>query len=518
MKMQRTENASRNVVFGFILKIYQIIVPFLMRTVMIHFMGVQYLGLGSLFTSILQVLNLAELGVGSAMVYSMYRPIAMDDKKTICALMRLYQRYYYIIGAVIAAAGIFFTPLIPKMVNGVLPEGVNLYILYFLNLGATVLSYWLFAYKNCLFQAHQREDVVSKVSLLVATVQYLFQFYIVIWLKNYYLYVIVNLFGTVAVNVLTAVFANRVYPHYKPKGQLTHQEVKQINQRVRDLFTAKLGGVIVNSADSIVISAILGLTVLAVYQNYYYILNSILGFTQIIFTSCIAGIGNSLITENSKKNFHDLMVFSFLIYWISGVCTTCLFCLYQPFMKIWVGEQLMLDFKVVMCFCVYFYVLQASQILFSYKDAAGIWYEDRFRPLVTALSNLVMNLIMVRFWGIYGVILSTVISTALIGMPWLLYNLFHILFEPQQLFAYLRSLGIYTCMTIIACAITHTLCSLVHMGDIATLIVRGGICCVVPNMFFLVVYHNQKEFVASVQIVDRITKGKLHLQRWLNIV
>ena len=187
-RIDRTKNATRNIVFGSILKIYQIIVPFIMRTAMIYFMGVQYLGLNSLFTSILQVLNLAELGVGSAMIYSMYKPIAEDNNAAICALMKLYRTYYRVIGLIIAVAGCALTPFIPKLISGDVPEEVNIYVLYLLNLGATVLSYWLYAYKNSILQAYQRMDVVSKVALVTSTIQYVFQL-LVLWLfKNYYYY------------------------------------------------------------------------------------------------------------------------------------------------------------------------------------------------------------------------------------------------------------------------------------------------------------------------------------------
>ena len=140
--MNKTKNAMRNIIFGMGLRIYQIIVPFLMRTAMIYFMGIEYLGLNSLFTSILQVLNLAELGVGSAMVYSMYKPIAEDDKDTICALLKLYKKYYFFIGLVIATIGIIITPMITKLINGEVPGDINIYVLYILNLSATVITYW----------------------------------------------------------------------------------------------------------------------------------------------------------------------------------------------------------------------------------------------------------------------------------------------------------------------------------------------------------------------------------------
>ena len=192
-------------------------------------MGVQYLGLNSLFTSILQVLNLAELGVGSAMIYSMYKPIAEDDDTAICALMKLYRLYYRVIGMVIAIIGCILTPFVPKLISGDIPKGLNIYILYLLNLGATVLSYWLYAYKNSILQAHQRTDVVSKVTLVTSTIQYVLQL-MVLWIfKDYYLYVIVMLVTQVLTNVATAVCADKLYPQYKPYGCVEEKDRKAIN-------------------------------------------------------------------------------------------------------------------------------------------------------------------------------------------------------------------------------------------------------------------------------------------------
>ena len=191
--MNRTQNATRNIVFGVALKLYQILLPFVMRTAMIYLMGVEYLGLNSLFTSVLQVLNLAELGAGSAMVYSMYKPIAENDKETICALLKLYKKYYFLIGLAIAIIGCLLTPTIPKLISGNIPGNLNIYVLYLLNLAATVMTYWLFAYKNSLLQAYQRSDIASKVTILTTSLQYLVQL-LVLWLShNYYFYIIVML-------------------------------------------------------------------------------------------------------------------------------------------------------------------------------------------------------------------------------------------------------------------------------------------------------------------------------------
>lgn len=313
MKIERTKNATRNIIFGLALTQFQILAPFLMRTAMIYFMGMEYLGLNSLFSSILQVLNLAELGVGSAMVFSMYKPIAEDDSQTICALLKLYRTYYLIIGLVVAFVGIILLPFIPRLIKGNIPSGLNVYILYLLNLGATVLSYWLFAYKNSLLTAFQRNDLSSKVTLLTTCFQYVLQLAVLAFIKNYYWYLIVALFTQALTNVVTAIVVTRYYQDYHPVGVLDKQLVKSINHRIRDLFTSKLGGVIVNSVDSIVISAFLGLTALAIYQNYFFILTAIISLVSVIFASCMAGIGNSIVIETVDKNFMDLKKFTFII-------------------------------------------------------------------------------------------------------------------------------------------------------------------------------------------------------------
>ena len=271
MKIERTKNATKNIIFGILLKIYQIIIPFFIRTIMIHYLGVEYLGLNGLFTSILQVLNLAELGVGSAMVFSMYKPIAEDNEEEICALMRLYKIYYRVIGALILVLGLILCPFIPYLIKGNLPSDINIYVLYLINLLATVFSYWLFAYKNSLLQAYQRVDVISKITMTINTIIYILQAIVLIIFKKYYYYIILTLLGQIFINITTAIVVEKKYPHLKPRGKLSKIRVKDINQRIRDLFTTKIGVVVITSSDTIIISTFLGLTKLAIYQNYYYI-------------------------------------------------------------------------------------------------------------------------------------------------------------------------------------------------------------------------------------------------------
>lgn len=516
MKLERSKNSVRNIIFGTITRLYNLIVPFLMRTAIIYLLGMEYVGLNSLFASLLQVLNMAELGVGSALVFSMYEPIANDDTDKVCALMNLYKRYYRIIGLIILVLGVAITPILPNLVKGDIPDDMNLYALYYLNLGTTVLSYWLFAYKNCLLSVHQRNDIGDKIGYVINTVKYVGQFLVLLIFKNYYLFLIVAMVIGVISNIVTAAVVDKLYPKYKAIGNLSKNETTIINKRVVDLFTSKIGAIVYDSADTIVISAFLGLTALAKYQNYFFIMTTIFGFVTLITSSSLAGIGNSIVTESEEKNFNDLKKFTFIISWISAFCVCCFACLYQPFMKLWVGEDNLLPYGMVLIFCAYFIVRQTNNLLNVYKDAAGMWHEDKWRPLVCSLVNLAVNLALVKVWGLYGILFSTIVSMVVVGMPWIMYNLFTTIFHcnPKE---YIFDIFKYLTLTVVSSVICLGITSLIKTESlIVTLIVNLVICVIIPNVIFFVVFRNKSEFKALVSMMNTLTKGKIKLlKRWM---
>ena len=326
--------------------------------------------------------------------------------------------------------------------------------------------------------------------------------------KNYYLYVIVALVTQALLNIVTSKVVDKMYPSYKPSGKIDRHLAKQINKKVKDLFTSKLGEVVVNSTDTIVISAFLGLTMLAMYNNYYYILTAVMGFITIFFKATTAGIGNSIVVESEQKNYTDLKKFTFMISWIGCFCTCCMLCLYQPFMELWVGKKYMLSFGCVICLCIYFYTRVINQVLIVYKDAAGMWHEDRFRPLCTALANLILNLATVKIWGIYGILLSTVISTLFIGMPWVIKNIFTIIFHMSAA-EFIRKLLVYAASGIVICAVTYALCNLVKLNLVATIVLRLAICCVIPNIIYVVLFNRNEEFKQVIIMADGIIGNKI---------
>lgn len=512
MEMNRSRNATRNIIFGVILKIYQLVLPFAMRTIIMYELGVKYLGLNSLFTSILQVLNLAELGVGSAMVFSMYKPIAQEDSKTICALMKLYKIYYRVIGLVVLAAGLVLLPFIPKLIAGDVPDGINIYVLYLLNLLATVFTYWLFAYKNSILQAHQRQDVVSKVTIVTDTCKYILQIGMLFAFHNYYYYVCVLLLSQIFNNILTAIVSNKLYPQFQAEGKLPKETVKEINQKIKDLFTSKLGFTIVSSADTVVISAFLGLEALAIYQNYYYIINAVMGFVAIVYSSITAGVGNSMIVYDTEKNYRDYRIFTFLACWITAFCVSCFSGLFQPFMKLWMGKDLLLPYPLVILLCVYFWVYEYIMMASVYKDAGGIWYEDRFRPLLSGLVNLSLNLLTVKFLGLYGIVLSTIISMVVISAPWITSNIFKLIFKKSAK-EYVVKLGYYLLTAIVATTVTNIIIKFIPDNGWLWFVVKAAVCVVVSNSIIFMMLLKVSEFSDAVSLIAKMFHAEKLVQK-----
>ena len=505
MKIERTKNAARNIFFGFLFKIFNIIIPFVSRTAILYVLGAQYLGLSSLFSSILSFLSLADLGAGQAMVYSMYKPIAYNDKKTIKALVKLYRDYYRLIGTVIFLLGLSLMPFLRKLIHGSVPSDINIHVLYLIYLFNAVVTYWLFAYKGSILTAHQRNDVGSKIGMIMMPISYAVMIPCLLLTKSYYAYVIwIPIFSVVS-NIIKAIYVNRHYPDYMPEGEVEPELKHEISKKVLALIGTKLNTVVLHAADNLVMSAFLGLNVIAMYGNYYYIMSSITGFLGIMYSSMTAGLGNSLEIETLDKNYNDFQMFSFANAWMTGWCTICLICLYQPFMYLWVGEELMFPFPIVLLFGLYFYVYTIRKIPTVYKDAAGIWWEDRFRPYVCMVTNVVLNIAMVQVIGIAGIILSTVFSL-FISIPWENYTIFKYVFHRSSRGYYFK-MAIYLVCMLLAGTACFMLCSLLPQGFIA-LIGRAFICLIVPNVIFAALNFRRKEFYGTMQLLQRIMKRK----------
>ena len=504
MKINKTKNAINNVIFGSINKIIAILFPFIIRTIIINVLGVQYLGLNSLFSSILNILSLAELGFGTAMVYSMYEPIAKDDTETINALLNLYKKIYRIIGLVVLICGLFVMPFLKYFIKGSHPADINLYLLYSIFLLNNVISYFFFAYKTSLLSAHQKNDITSKIHILTSTMMYILQIVVLLLFKNYYIYIIFLPLSTLAMNFLTAIVTKKQYPQYFCKGEVSKEQKHTIKKQISALFLHRIGYVIQSSIDNICISAFLGLTLLGKYNNYFYIVTAIQGFITIIKQSMVAGVGNSLVIESKEENKKQYFRTLFIFAWIVGWCSVCFMCLYQPFMNVWVKQENMLPITIVICLVALFYISDMRGVTGMYKDALGMWHEDRFKPMSISVVNLIGTIISAYFGWFEGIILSTIAGYVLVGFPWETHIFFKHYMKEKPIKYYLKQL-LYLIVTLVAIAITYFICSFIPFKGVPEIVAKFGICLIVPNIIFVLAYFKTSEFK---QLLPKIKNNK----------
>ena len=490
---ERTKNTKRNIISGLINRVMSIFLPFLIRTAILYILGAQYMGLNSLFTSVLHVLNLAELGFSSAIVFSMYKPIAENDTKTICALMNYYKKVYCYIGTGILVVGLVLVPFITKLINGSWPDDINIYLLYLIYLFNTVISYFLYAYKSALLNAFQRIDIVNKVQLITLTCQYVVQILSLILFKNYYCYIILAPISTVVCNLITARYADRLFPEYQCKGKLDDTTKKGIYKQIGGLMLSKLSDTSRNSFDSIVLSAMFGLTIVAIYNNYYYIYSALYGLMLTITQAMQASVGNSIALESIEKNYRDIRKFTFFFACITSICTACMLCIYQPFMSLWAGESMLLDHVDMVLFCIYFYLINMNNSRNLYFSGNGLWWKAKITFIAESVGNLILNIVLGLTLGTTGVLLATIVTIFVFNFVQRTNILFKEYFNVSSKKFYLDHL-LYGAETLFGCTICYLFCSNLMVQGIIGIIFRG-IICVCISTAVMVIFNIKNSFL-----------------------
>ena len=505
MRLDVKKNTMMGAISGVVNKFVVMLLPFIMRTIMIHFMGTQYLGLSSLFTSILNMLSLAELGFGGALVYSMYKPIAENDTTVICALMGLYKKIYRYIGSFILIVGLIITPFVKFFISGSVPSDINVYTLYIIYLLNTVASYFLFAYKNSLLVAFQRNDISNNVSTILTTMEYGIQIILVLVFRNYYCYAIIFPIFTVFGNIVRAVIVEKKYPQYICKGEVPKAQRKEIYKKTIALASHKIGNTISTSFDSMVVSAFLGLRSVGIFGNYNYVVTTIMALVGIIYYSMTAGIGNRMNLNSLNENYKEFMALTsfnnVILCWTTG----CMLFLYQPFMELWAGSENLLGMDSAIIFSIYFYVYQSRKVVLLYKDASGLWKEDQWKPIVGALLNLVINITLVQIIGINGVIVSSIISFLLIEIPWESIVL-HKFYFKRSVKEYLKKQIKALAICLPCWAVTGIICDLVRLPSLPSFFIKLVICIVLPIPYLWFIYKKDKDFM---QVIEKFLPMKL---------
>lgn len=514
MKLATTKNAKRNISYGLAYKLFQVLSQFLLRSCLIYILGPAYLGIDGLFASVLKVLSMAELGVGGAIIFSMYKPIADDDTETVCALMALFRRLYRIIGLVVLALGLSLLPFLPRLIKGSVPDGLNLTALYLLYLVNTVLSYMVVTYKESVLWALQRDDLVNKALLISQGTLLAFQIAILFLWKNYYLFLLVNPICTLLYKGVVYALCEKFFPQFQPHGQIAPELKRNIVIRTSGIFISHLSTTTRTSFDSVFTAAFLGLVMTAVYNNYLYIILAVTGLMRILTESVRAGIGNSVALNSLRRNYHDMEKMNFLFMSLSGWASACILCLVQPFMCLWVGARLVLPVGSALLFVLYFYLLRIGDIRSLYVNATGIWWELRYRAILESASNILLNYFLGKRMGLPGILLATIISLVLFNILYGSPFLFRLYFKEQRVTDYFGQQAVYLVAAAACCAVTAGACIFltgpcVLEGTKAALVVqlvlRTCICCVIPPLCYWLFFHRSRMYILSLPwLLDRM--------------
>lgn len=492
--MSRTENVKRNLVFNILKYVTQLVLQFVLRTLLIYVMGAEYIGLNGLFTNIFSFLNLAELGIGTAIVFSMYKPIAENNTEKIKTLQNLYKKFYFYIIIVVLALGLVVTPFLNYLIKEEITVNINIYVLYLMYLLNTIAGYFS-AHKRSLLFAYQRNDMENKVRTLCIFGMSIIQIVVIVVFKNYYLYFVVNILFTILESVLIHLSANKLFPEIKGKSEpLDIETKKEITKNVTALSLHKVGTAIVFSTDNILISSFLGVVVLAAYSNYALITNALLSVFLLLNNAILGSVGNLVASKERDFVYSKFKLINFIFAYFSNFTTICLIVLFQPFMQVWTGGGVyMLEFTTVILICFSFYLNRMRSGVSIFRDASGLYWQDRWKPIVEAIVNLVVSIVLAKFMGINGIFIGTIVSTIVAPLwvePYVLYKHYF----KKSVWNYFKRYVLDALIMIAGAVICYFVCSLIPDGGIWWLIFKFAVCIVLSNIVLILAYLPSKEF------------------------
>lgn len=489
----RTKNSIRNSITAVALQFITISLSFIVRTIFINTLGADYLGINGLFSNILSILSLAELGVGSAIVYSMYKPMAENDHEKLRVLLKVYAGIYRKIGIFVIAVGCLLVPFLNLLIADKpnIPYLEIYFIIYILN---TSCSYF-FVYKASLLTVSQKEYIISKNRIIFTTLRYALEIIVLLFTENFIFYLLVSFFSTVTSNVVISYKADKMYPFIKQEtsGRLTEEEKKYLLKNISALFFHRIGSVVVNGTDNLIISKFLGIRFVGIYSNYLMVIHSINTFINLIYNAITASIGNLNVTETVEKKYEVYKNVLFTNFWISGFCSISLVILLNPFIELWLGVEYLLSISNVAIIVANSYFTMVRKTTLVYRNAMGLFWKDRFKPLLESLINLIVSILLVKKLGFVGVFLGTLISTITTSFwiePWILFKYgFEI-----KVREYFKLFAEYFSITVTTAIFTWILASLNNSRTLTSFIYKIVICFIVPNISFVLCFYNKVEF------------------------
>jgi O-antigen/teichoic acid export membrane protein len=455
----------------------------------------EYLGVNGLFSNVLSFLALTESGVGVAMAYSLYQPIADNKKSKISGLMNFYKKIYVVIASGVGVLGLILVPVLPYLVKESSFSNNQILIFYLFFLADNIASYFL-AYKTTFLNANQENYIVTLIRTIVMCAGIVVKSIVLIVTGNFLLYLTITIITTIMNNLVVSSYVTRKYPYiHGGEEKPSDEDKKQLVKNIKGLFLHKIGAFAVFGTDNIIISMFISLKTTGIYSNYSLIFSQLNSIASQIFNALIPSMGNYIAVSTNKKAIYsmykNILCLNFLLY---GFFTSVLACVIQPFMKWWIGTEGLLAQGVVYLLLIDFYLKGMRNTTQIVKTAGGIFYEDRFSPLIEAVVNLVISIVLVNKIGIAGVFIGTIVS-GLIAPFWITpYYLYKDLLEVPFREYFKDMLGYF--LLLMVSVIVGLRISKMAFVDISflSIIIQVLIISLFDIVFYCLILHKKNEF------------------------
>lgn len=507
MKSSRVENSIRNTIYALGTQIISMLMSFIVRTVFIYTLGKNYLGFNGLFSNIFSILSLTELGMGTAIIYSMYKPVAQEDHRKIAALLNLYRTFYRIVGIIVAILGLSLLPFLDYLVSGIqdIPE---LKIIYLLYLSSSVISYF-FAYKKSMLTVYQQDYISSRINLLINFIQGIIQIAILILWHNYILYLLVLTISTFFNNWLNSLYADYKYQYLKEyRSERVDEETKQkIYTDVKAIFVSRISSAIVTSTDNLLISAFVSTIILGLYSNYIMLINVVNTIINRILDSLVGSVGNLIAVESIERVYLIFKRVLFINYWLVAFSSMSFFILANPFITLWIGKSYLLSSGIIFMIALNLFMRLIRNTFIMFNNAFGHFVELKKKNIIEPIINIVASLLFILVFkmGIIGVLLGTFVSNITTNF-W---------FEPYLIFKkcqvslkeYFKIAANYLLTSIVAGGLTYILCDICLTGNSWVLfLIRIVICCIAINLIIILFYRKTDEYQYFMMLVKEVLK------------
>ncbi len=503
----RTDNTIKNIKYAIIMQIINIVIRFIVRTTFIYSLGVAYLGLGNVFNNILNVLSLAELGIGASIIYDMYKPIAENNTYLISQLLHFYRKIYTLIGILILSIGLIIMPFLPYLLTDIyIFEKV--YLIYLLHIIYSSSSYF-FAHYRSLFTAYQLERINSKNTTIIMLLRTAGELFVLIITRNYIYYMLVQIAITIWGNYLIMKKAKKMFPKIMRKVKnLDNIKVKNIFYNAFNMLSIKVGQTILNSTDNILISMCISTVISGIYGNYNMITQILLSTMFMLETAISASIGNLCTENNCEKKYYVFQRIRFGYSFLFGIMSTCLFILINPFIELWLGQEYLLNNITVLIIVINFYLSGIRQPLEAFINADGLFRHFKIKPWIEVFINLSVSIIAVRLYGLIGVFIGTTVSYIFTTLWYDAYVVYKYSFSKKTNLYFTLFLG-NLFLTFISMGILYFIKLHITHITFSSFIILSFVSFLVSFFIFTFIYFKTSEFQdIKLLIINRLIQHK----------